>query len=242
MKISIIIPSFNAGFFIERAINSVLLQPYQNKEVIVIDGGSTDKTISILESYGSSIRWISEKDGGQADAINKGFKMATGDILAWINADDYYFPDVFGKVVDVFNSNAAIVLLYGRCRSISKGGFFINNIPPKSISRKDLISKGNTIFQPASFYLRSAVGVVKYLDESLYYWMEYDLYIKLLAVGKSYFLDIFLANFSIRRGQKSDLKNIFKMDKELYAISRKYGGRKFSWIFFSMLFHRFFKR
>lgn len=89
-KISIITPSYNQGSFIKQTIDSVLNQNYQNLEYWVIDGGSTDKTVKILKSYGRKIKWISEKDKGQTDAINKGLKKITGDIIAFINSDDYY--------------------------------------------------------------------------------------------------------------------------------------------------------
>ena len=90
MKISIITPSYNQAEFIKRTIQSVLSQNYKNFEYIIVDGGSTDETLSILKKYGNKIRWISEKDNGQSDAINKGLKMATGKIVAYLNSDDTY--------------------------------------------------------------------------------------------------------------------------------------------------------
>ena len=100
-KISIITPSFNQGNFIEDAIQSVLNQNYDNFEHIIIDGGSTDNTIDILKKYGH-LKWTSEPDEGQSDALNKGFKKAEGDIIGWLNADDYYESDCFKKIIDKF--------------------------------------------------------------------------------------------------------------------------------------------
>ncbi len=237
MKISIIIPTYNSANFIKKAIESVFNQPYQNKELIVIDGGSTDNTADILTSYGSKLSWISEKDSGQANAINKGFKRATGDIVAWLNADDFYEPDIFMDIKNTFEVNPEAVIVYGNCNSISSKKTAVH-IPPACLSAEKLINEGNFIYQPSSFYKNSAIKAVGQIDETLHYWMEYDLCIKLLQHGKSIYINRTLSNFSVREGQKSDLKNIIGMDKELLKISRKYGGKYFSKIFFSCLYHR----
>ncbi len=237
MKISIIIPAYNSAHFIKKAIESVLNQSYQNKELIVIDGGSTDNTADILTSYGSKLSWISEKDSGQADALNKGFKRATGDIVAWLNADDFYEPNIFMDIKNIFEANPEVAIVYGNCRSISSKKTIIN-IPPVNLSPKKLINEGNFIYQPSSFFRNSAIKAVGQIDATLHYWMEYDLCIKLLKLGKSIYINSILSNFSIRDGQKSDMKNIIEMDKELLKISRKYGGNYFSKIYFSSLYHR----
>ncbi len=103
MKISIITPSYNQGSFIEDAIRSVLDQGYENFEHIIVDGGSKDDTVQRLQKY-SHLKWISEKDDGQSDALNKGFKMATGDIIGWLNCDDYYLPGAFHDVIETMKS------------------------------------------------------------------------------------------------------------------------------------------
>lgn len=108
--VSIITPSYNQGKFIEETIQSVLNQDYPNIEYIVIDGGSTDNTIDILKKYEGRLRWISEPDKGQSDAINKGFAMARGSMMAWLNSDDTYLPGTVNKVVDIFCSQTDIGL------------------------------------------------------------------------------------------------------------------------------------
>ena len=105
MKISVITPSFNQGRFIEQTIKSVLNQRYPDLEYIVIDGGSTDNTLEILRKYSDKIMWVSEKDKGQSSAINKGIRMATGDILAFLNSDDLYLPHTLKTVADFFKKN-----------------------------------------------------------------------------------------------------------------------------------------
>lgn len=112
-KISIVTPSYNQGEFIEETILSVLNQGYPNLEYIVIDGGSTDNTLAILEKYKDSLAyWVSEKDGGQGNAINKGFRKATGDIYGWINSDDYYLPHTFEALAKAY-SPASYQFYYG---------------------------------------------------------------------------------------------------------------------------------
>lgn len=237
MRISIIIPTYNCDQYLKKAIDSVLQQPYENKELIVIDGLSKDNTVEILKSYGSQIKWVSEKDTGQANAINKGFKMASGDIVTWLGADDYYEPDIFNDVIAGFKKSTDIVMVYGKCKSIYKDKFLLN-IPPKIVTAKNLINKGNTVYQPSSFYKLQTVKDANYIDESLTYWMEYDLFIKILQNGSSCFLDKILANFTIREDQKSNIKNISEMNRELLYINKKYGGNVFSKVYIHVLFSK----
>ena len=113
-KITIITPSFNQGQYIEQTIRSVLLQSYTNLEYIVIDGGSTDNTIEIIEKYSDFITyWVSEKDNGQSHAINKGLKQATGDVFNWLNSDDYYLPNALLTVGKYFAQNNQLEVLCG---------------------------------------------------------------------------------------------------------------------------------
>lgn len=239
MKISIIIPTYNSAQYLPKAIESVLSQEYPDKELIVIDGNSSDATRALLESYGDKFTWISEPDKGQSDAINKGFKMAMGEIVAWLNADDYYEPNILGNIATAFNEHTDSTIIYGKCYSVFSD-HTIDNIPPRSITRTELLRRGNLIFQPASFYRRSAVEKVGYLDSSYYFWMEYDLYIKLLEIGHAYFIDTFLANFTVHENQKSNSKNIIRMDKELRAINRKHGGPLLSRLLLQEWRHRLF--
>ena len=199
----------------------------------------SDEEVDILKSYGNKIKWISEPDSGQSEAINKGFKMVTGDIVTWLNADDYYQENIFNKISREFTNNEKLVLLYGNCRSVDEEYSCIKiNTPPSRLNYKKLIRGGNYIYQPSSFYKTDAVKKNNYLDEKLNYWMEYDLFIKLLKSGESKHINITLSNFTIRRDQKSDIRNIIEMDKELISISRKYGGARLSKIYFSTIIHK----
>ncbi len=117
-KISIITPSWNQGPFIERTIRSVLEQGYPNLEYIVMDGGSTDGTIDILRKYEGRLTWVSDKDKGQADAINKGITRSTGDIIAYLNSDDIYETGALRKAADHFSAHPDDRWLTGQCRII----------------------------------------------------------------------------------------------------------------------------
>jgi|AntRauTorckE6833_2_1112554.scaffolds.fasta_scaffold04717_7 glycosyltransferase involved in cell wall biosynthesis len=239
MKISIVIPTYNCGQYLEKAILSVLNQPYENKELIVIDGNSTDNTLEILEKYKDRLKWVLEKDSGQAEAINKGFKMSSGEIVTWLNADDYYEPVIFNYIAKEFNEDKNIVLVYGNCRNVDKKRKEIKiNFPPEEVSVKKLISNGNYIYQPSSFYLKKTLREIGFINENLNYWMEYDLYIKLLKKGSGKYIDRILSNFMIREDQKSNKKNREKMNKELITISRKHGGTRLSKIYFSTIIHK----
>ena len=113
LRISVITPSFNQGGFIGRTLASVANQNYPAHEHLIFDGGSSDTTLDVLKAAGSSIRWVSRPDGGQADAVNQGLQSAEGDVIAWLNSDDIYYPGAFEKVAEAFNSDPNLDVLYG---------------------------------------------------------------------------------------------------------------------------------
>lgn len=125
LKISVITPSYNSGNRIERAINSVMAQDYKYWEHIIVDGGSTDRTLAILKKY-PHLNWISESDKGQADAMNKGYQRSTGDIIVYLNADDYFFNDAFSTVIKKFEDGANFVIGNVLVKSTRLGSEFIN--------------------------------------------------------------------------------------------------------------------
>lgn len=201
LKISIVTPSYNQGHFIKQTIDSVLGQNYPNLEYIVIDGGSTDQTVDILKNYGQKIKWVSEKDRGQSDAINKGLKMATGEILAYLNSDDLYLKNCLFRVNNFFQINPGSKWAYGRCRIIDEKNQEIRKIITayknfwmNRYSYKKLLCI-NFINQPAAFWRREIRDEFGLFNEGEHLVMDYEYW---LRIGRKYpagFIKYYLADF-----------------------------------------------
>jgi glycosyltransferase involved in cell wall biosynthesis len=182
MKISVITPSFNQGSFIERTIQSVLQQNIQNLEYFVMDGGSQDETISILEKYADRLTYISEPDDGQAHAVNKGLSCASGDIIAWINSDDIYYTDTLKKVIDYFEMHADIDVVYGKALHIDQHDKVIEPYPTE-IWNINRLKQTCYLSQPAVFFRRKLITQYGMLDKSLSFCMDYEYWLRLALKG-----------------------------------------------------------
>lgn len=239
-KISVVTPSFNKGKYIEETIKSVLFQDYDNFEYIVIDGGSTDNTIEILKKYDKLIcsskvfRWISEKDNGQTDAINKGLKLCNGEWFAFINADDFYSPALFADLAEFLSLNKDAGVVYGNQYDLYESKEYRSTIlrkPQPGITFNDLLY-GNKIYGPASFYNMKALKKTGLFDEGLYYWMDWDMYLKISRIMPMRYFDYNMATFRISSEMKTpfnpDKKEYKMFQKEAHMLSVKYGGRYFS--------------
>ncbi|WP_346289832.1 glycosyltransferase family 2 protein [Sphaerothrix gracilis] len=177
--ISIVTPSYNQGEFIEETIRSVLLQNYPKIEYIVIDGGSSDRTLEILEKYNQWISyWVSEPDQGPADAINKGWKRAAGSILAYINSDDAYLPDALFVAAQAFLENPEAAVVCGNEVRIDKHGFLTGKSDAKDISYLSLLNL-EFIPQPATFIQRKALEAVESINSKISYIFDFELWIKI---------------------------------------------------------------
>jgi len=228
MKISIITPSFNQAKYIERTIKSVLNQNYSHLEYIIIDGGSTDGTVEILKKYSDRIIWKSEKDKGQSDAINKGLKIATGNIVAYLNSDDTYEIGTLKKVADFFANNPDKKWVYGKCRIINEDDKEIRkpitaykNWLLKKYSYSKLLSE-NFISQPATFWRREVLDEIGYLNENEHFCMDYEFW---LRIGQKYPVGVindYLANFRYYSNSKSGSVNKKQFQDEL-RLAQKYG-------------------
>ncbi|WP_216901278.1 glycosyltransferase family 2 protein [Synechococcus sp. CCY 9618] len=176
---SIVIPTLNQGPYIEDTLLSILWQGYDNVEIIVVDGGSTDETPAVLERYRPWIRvLISEPDRGQSDAINKGFRRASGSILAWLNSDDFYLPGAFRTVLECFTAHPAGRWVIGSGDIISSDQHFLRHVPAREGSRDTLQAIENDCFllQQSCFWSASLWQEAGGVDESLSLLMDYDLW------------------------------------------------------------------
>ncbi len=179
-QVSIVTPSLNQGKFIRATIDSVLSQNYQNVEYWVIDGGSTDDTLEILRSYGSRLHWISEPDAGQADAVNKGWQRAYGEILGWVNADDLLLPGAIERVVNFLAKSPHCGALYGDCTYVNARGEEVGFYPVRSYDYETLLVQAeNFIPQPATFVRRRVAEEAGWLDANLQYVMDFDFWLRL---------------------------------------------------------------
>jgi len=181
MKISIIIPSFNQGQYLEETINSVLNQNSVDLEIIVNDGGSSDNSLDILNKYSKSIKWKSESDYGQTDAINRGIYQSSGDIIAYLNSDDIYYPNILKKVHDYFESNQDCSIIYGNAHHIKGDGSFLEKYPTQIWDYYKLFETCY-ICQPSVFWLKEIHQKYGYFDERLHYAMDYEFW---LRIGKT---------------------------------------------------------
>jgi glycosyltransferase involved in cell wall biosynthesis len=182
-KLSIVTPSYNQGRFIERTIESVLSQQLQDSfEYMVLDGGSQDETVSILRKYNMRLSWVSEKDGGQADAVNRGLARASGEIVGWVNSDDIYYPGAFRTVCEAFDSDPALDVVYGDANHIDENDQVLEPYPTEDHDFSRLL---DTCYfcQPAVFFRKTAVDRFGPLNPRLHYCMDYEYWIRLAAAG-----------------------------------------------------------
>lgn len=204
-KISIITPSYNQGKFIEETIRSVLLQDYPNLEYIIIDGGSTDNSVEIIKKYEKWLSyWVSEPDNGQADAIYRGFEIASGDIIAYINSDDFYYPGAIKKVAERFASNPSFRWLTGRTVFVDEFDNPTKNQPRYlPINLFTMTYFGNFVMQPSTFWKRELFFSVGGFDKNLRFSFDYELFMKFLEIQKPCWLNDDIAAFRIHSMSKS---------------------------------------
>lgn len=182
--VSIITPSYNQAKYLEQTITSVLDQTYPSIEYIVVDGKSKDGSVDIIKKYADKLAyWVSEKDKGQADAINKGFSRATGEIIAWLNSDDYYLPETVQAAVKIFEENPDVVLVYGNMLAVDENSVTFNTMNYRQLTLKDLLCF-NIVGQPAVFMRRSALLQTNGLDATFHFLLDHLLWIQIAKQGK----------------------------------------------------------
>lgn len=230
--VSIITPSYNQAHFIEETIQSVLQQDYPNIEYIVIDGGSDDGSLEIIQQYAEQISyWISEPDQGQTDAINKGFARAGGEILAWINSDDTYLPHAVSEAAAHLQNNPQTGMVYGDANLIDESGSVIGKFPARQTDYKRLRRGYVHIPQQASFFRAGLWKQVGPLDPSFYFAMDYDLWVRLSKVSHLQYHPGIWANFRLHGSGKSVAEDD-RCWPEMLKVHEREGGSWFSWLVF----------
>jgi glycosyltransferase involved in cell wall biosynthesis len=208
-KISIVTPSLNQGDFLEQTIHSVFSQEYPNLEYIVMDGGSSDNTLDVLRSCSDRVKWVSEKDKGQTDAINKGLRMASGKIVAYLNADDLLLPGTLEKVARAFMDHPETMWVTGRCRIITETGQETRKLITAyknlwlRVHRSSFLFITDYISQPATFWRASLHNEVGFLDESLHYSLDYEYFLRLNGRYPLAILPDYLAAFRVHSQSKN---------------------------------------
>jgi glycosyltransferase involved in cell wall biosynthesis len=227
--VSIVTPSYNQGRYIEETIHSVLNQNYPKLEYIVVDGGSSDHTVEILKKYEGRLTWISEKDRGQADAINKGFRMAKGEIVAWLNSDDTYLPGAVPQAVRYFEAHPEVGMLYGEGYHIDEDGDLIERYYTEPFDYQRL-SEVCFICQPTVFLRAEVIRAVGPLDITLDYCMDYEYWMRIAKRFRIGYLGAYLANSRLHVDTKTLSKRVEVHQETLQVVKRHYGQVPMRWI------------
>ncbi|HEX9012969.1 MAG TPA: glycosyltransferase family 2 protein [Anaerolineaceae bacterium] len=224
-KVSIITPSFRQGKYLEASIRSVLEQNYPNLEYIIVDGGSTDESVDIIKKYQDRLAWwVSEKDRGHADALNKGFAHATGEILAWLNSDDTYFPGAVADAVAALQSSPRAGMVYGDADLIDDAGRTIGRFASRQTDYRRLLRGSVHIPQATTFFRADLWRQVGPLDLSLFFSFDYDLWVKLAKVSDLLYVPHRWANFRIHSQGKTVVNDDQCYPDMLRVHAREVGG------------------
>jgi glycosyltransferase involved in cell wall biosynthesis len=228
MRLSFVIPTRNQAAFIGQCIDGCLAQEIPDSEIVVADGASTDHTREVLAGYGDRIRWVSEPDRGQSDAVNKGVRMASGELIAWINSDDYYAsPRAVSQLLAAFDADARVDIAYGDGQRVDVSGAPIGPYRARPITRvaEIVTHPASFVLQPALLFRRQLFLDVGGVDESLHYTMDYELWIRLFGAARAtrYIPDVIAC-----ARYHTDAKSIAAMGKQIreaYEVKRSNARR-----------------
>ncbi len=224
LRVSIVTPSYNQGEFLEETIRSVLLQGYPALDYLIMDGGSTDGSVNIIRRYSEWLsHWVSGPDGGQTQAINTGFSLAKGDVVAWLNADDTYGPAAFSQVVAVMRPDSGPVFVYGDCQQIDEVGRPLVLYKGACDGLESFLLFRACVPQPTAFFRRWLLDEVGFLDESLHYAMDCEFFLRVAARHDLRYIPRVLANYRVHSASKTS-RAFLTSSREHIAAVRKYWG------------------
>ncbi|MFC2048066.1 glycosyltransferase family 2 protein [Chloroflexota bacterium] len=221
--VSIVTPSLNQGRFIEENILSVKKQTYPRIEHIIIDAVSTDNTLDVIKKYDGAynMRWVSEHDNGQSDALNKGCRMAKGEILAYLNSDDTYMPQAVETAVKFLNDHPDVTMVYGDCNFINEFSKAVGRFPAREFDLREMLCERNIVPEQATFFRREVLDKVGYPDVNLYVAMDWDFWIRIALSGfKVKYIPQLLANFRYYPGTKTVSQGYKSGPAHLYIIDK----------------------
>jgi len=203
--VSVVTPSYNQISFIGRTIESVINQTYPNVEHVIVDGGSRDGTLELLKNYEDkyNMRWISEPDQGQSQAINKGFRMSEGEIIGWVNSDDTLEPDAAERAVNYISINSNVDWVFGDCLVIDENDQILFRQTSQKFDLKKLITEKQYIFQPTVFFNERILKEIGFIDERLHFTMDYDFFIRLGLSYQSRYIPHVMASRRIHSDAKT---------------------------------------
>lgn len=222
--VTVVTPSFNQAHFIEETILSVASQDYEPIEHIVIDGGSTDGTLDILRQHEERLTWVSEPDRGQADAVNKGFRRAQGEVLCWLNADDLLMPGTIRTVSDFFQHQTDAYFVYGDALAINRRGRPFGqrtNVQPCTF--ESLLHDGDFIVQAAAFWRADLWRTIGELHDEWQYVLDYEYWIRAAQKYTLHYISQALAKERLYGSAKTFRGGIERVS-ELDAMPRRFGG------------------
>jgi glycosyltransferase involved in cell wall biosynthesis len=239
LTITVVTPSYNQGRYLAETIESVLGQAGDfYLDYIIVDGGSTDNSVEIIKRYDSLLRegkwsvkcigihyrWVSEKDNGQTDALMKGFRMADGEILAWLNSDDVYMPGALESVAAFLRENAGTALVYGDAYYCNPAGDIIGRYPTEEFDLNRL-AYFNFICQPSTFFRKEVFETVGGLDGSLRFGMDFDLFVRIVKRFNCRHLPLYLSGYRLHEASKTMGDNfLFESHKESVLLALKHFG------------------